>query len=169
MSGTRRGMSSKPGLVGLVVGNPDDLGAAAGQRLDAFGELADRDLGAVADVEDLADGARLVDQGYHSAHDVPDVGEAARLGAVAEHGDRLAGQRLPHEGRDHHPVLAGLPRPDRVEQPDDDHRQLALLPVGQRQELVDHLAAGVGPAVLLASARAPGRRLRENGTSTLLP
>ena len=67
----------EPGLVGLVVRDRHDLGAAAGHRLDLLGELADRDFLAVADVEDLADGARLVDQGYHSAHDVPDVGEAA--------------------------------------------------------------------------------------------
>ena len=65
---------------------------------------------AVADIEDLADGAGFVDQGYHGAHDIADVGEAARLRAVAEHGDRLAGEGLPHEGRDHHPILPGLPR-----------------------------------------------------------
>ena len=57
-------------------------------------------------------------------------------------------ERLPDEGRQHHAVLPGLPRPDRVEQPHDHDRQLPLLPVGEREELVEQLAAGVGPAVL---------------------
>ena len=136
------------GLVRLIVRDRHDLGRAAGHRLDLGGEVPDRDLVAVADVEDLADRAGLVDQGYHSPHDVPDVGEAARLRAVAEDRDRLAGERLAHEVRNHHPVLAGLPGPDGIEEPHDDDGQLPFLPVGQRQELVDHLAAGVRPAVL---------------------
>ena len=53
----------EPGLVGLVVRESCTIA----ERLpvssrDPLGELADRDLLAVADVEDLADGARLVDQ-----------------------------------------------------------------------------------------------------------
>ncbi len=70
------------------------------------------------------------------------------LRAVAEHRDRFTGQRLPHEVRNHHPVLARLPGSDGVEEAHDDHRELALLPVGEREKLVDRLAAGVGPAVL---------------------
>ena len=161
MSGTRRGMSSKPASYACVVRHPLDRRAAAGQRPDLFSQRANGDFVAVADIEDLTDRAWLVDQGYHSRDDVADVGEAAGLRAVAEDGDRLARQRLPHERRDHHPVLARLPRAHRVEQPDDDHRQLALLPVGQRQELVDHLAAGVGPPVLSRSGRAPDPRPHE--------
>ena len=83
--------------------------------------------------------------------DVADVGEAALLRAVAEHRDRLALQRLAHEGRHHHAVLPGLARSHGVEEPHHDHRLLGLFPVGQRQELVERLAAGIGPAV-------PGRR-----------
>ena len=82
-----------------------------------------------------------------AADDVGDVAEAARLRAVAVDGDRLARQALPHEVRDHHAVAAGLARPDGIEEARDDHRQLLLFPVGQRQELVDRLAARVGPAV----------------------
>ena len=40
------------------------------------------------------------------ADDVGDVREGALLRAVAEHRDRLAGERLPDEIRDHHPVLS---------------------------------------------------------------
>ena len=72
----------------------------------------------------------------------------ARLSAVAEHGDRLAGEGLPHEVRDHHPVSTGLTRSDSVEKANDDDRQLPLFPVGQRQELVDRLAARVCPPML---------------------
>ena len=59
-------------------------------------------------------------RGYHSAHHVPDVGEAARLRPVAEHRDRPSRERLLHEVRNDHPVLARLPRADGVEQADDD-------------------------------------------------
>src|SRR4029453_15034264 len=104
----------EPGLVRLLVRDLDDFGGAAGHRLDPFGELSDRDFFAVADIEDLSDRARFVDQGYHSLHDVADIREAARLRAVPEHGDRLTRERLRHEIRDHHPVLPGLARPARV-------------------------------------------------------
>ena len=70
------------------------------------------------------------------------------LRAVAEHRDRLAGERLPDEVGDHHAVRAGLPRTDGVEEAHDDDRQLAFLPVRQRQELVDRLAARVRPSML---------------------
>ena len=48
------------------------------------------------------------------------------------------------------PVCRG---PDGVEEPDDDDRQLALLPVREREELVDRLAARVGPAMLRRRAQ----------------
>jgi len=131
MSGTRRGMSSNP---------------------DLFGERRDRDFVTVADIEDLSDRAGFVDQGYHSPHHIADVGEAAGLRAIAEHGDWLPGERLPDEVRNHHPVLAGLTRSDGVEQTDDDDRKLPLLPIGERKEFVDQLAARVRPAVLRALA-----------------
>src|SRR3954449_12715941 len=87
----------EPRLVRLVVRDGHDFRLAAGQFLDLRGQLTNRDLVAVADIEDLADGARFVNQGYHSAHHVPDVGEAARLRAVAEHGNGLPCERLLHE------------------------------------------------------------------------
>ena len=47
-------------------------------------------------------------------------------------------------------------------------RQLALLPVGEREELVDRLAARVGPAVLVVAPITRSASSR-NGTSVLLP
>ena len=64
--------------------------------------VVDGDFGAVPDVEDLADRGRLVHERDHRADHVADVGEAAALGAVSEHRDRLAGQRLADEVRDDH-------------------------------------------------------------------
>ena len=74
-----------------------------------------------------------------------DVAEASRLRAVAVDRDRVPRQPLPDEIRNHHAVAAGLARPHGVEEARDDHRQLLLLPIRQRQELVDRLAARVGP------------------------
>ena len=125
---------------------------AVGGALDAFREIANGHFLWIADVEHLPDRPRLHHQLEQRADDVADIGEAARLIAVAEDGDRLARQRLAHEGRQHHPVARGLPRPDGVEEPDDDDGQLLLLPVGEREELVERLAARVGPA--MAAGRA---------------
>src|SRR5262249_36573303 len=130
-----------------------DLGLAARQLFDLLGELPNRDLVAVSDVEDLADRPGFVNQGYHSFYDVPDVGEAARLRAVAEYRDGLSCECLTHEVRNHHSVLASLPRSHSVKQPYDDDGQLPLLPVGQRQELVNHLAARIRPSVLRRGAQ----------------
>jgi len=58
----------------------------------------------------------------------------------------VAEQRLPHEGGNHHPVLAGLSRTHGVEETHEDGGELLLLPVGKRQELVDGLRTGVAPA-----------------------
>ena len=53
---------------------------------------------------DLSNRFRFVDQLQQRVHDIGDVREGPRLGAVAEHGDRLAGERLPDEVRNHHSV-----------------------------------------------------------------
>src|SRR4029453_8638823 len=47
----------EPGFVRLVVGNPHDLGLAAGQRSNPFGRVAVCDLVLVAEVTDLSNGA----------------------------------------------------------------------------------------------------------------
>ena len=65
------------GLVGLIVRDVLDQRVAAGQALDSLGQLSNRDLAGVADVEHLAHGARLGGQRDERIHDVADVGEAA--------------------------------------------------------------------------------------------
>ena len=112
-----------------------------------------RDLAGVADVEHLPVAAFVVEQADQAADHVGHVGEAARLLAVAVDRDGHPGQRLAHEVGDHHAVLPGLPRADRVEQADHHRGQLPLFPVGDGQELVDRLAAGVGPAALVGRAQ----------------
>jgi hypothetical protein len=84
-----------------------------------------------------------------------------KLLAVAKDGDRLPRQRLPDEVGDDHPVLTGLPGSDCIEQANHDDGELALLPVCQAQELVDHLAARVRPAVLVGRAEHEIRAFRE--------
>ena len=75
--------------------------------------------------------------------------EAARLRAIAEHGQGLAGQRLASKPREHHPVGCGLAGADGVEKPGDDHlgAQLAVVPVGE------HLAEGLGVRIVPARLR----------------
>ena len=116
--------------------------------LTRLGQRTDRHFLARPDVEDLADRPGMIHQRHQGSDDVADVGEAARLVAVAVDRDRPAGERLLDERRHDHAVLPGLARSDGVEQPDDHRRELALAPVGQRQELVDRLRAGVAPPPL---------------------
>ena len=80
------------------------------------------------------------------------MGETARLRAVAIDRDRLAAQRLADKTRHDHPVLPRLPRADRVEEAADRHRKLRLHPVGQREEFVHRLRAGVAPAAAACRA-----------------
>ena len=72
--------------------------------------------------------------------------EASPLRAVAEDRDRLALQTLRDEAGDHHPVTARLAWAHRVEQPRHHDGQPALVPVGQAEELVQRLGAGIRPA-----------------------
>src|SRR4029450_13229565 len=72
--------------------------------------------------------------------------EATRLPAVAKNRDRLALERLANEVRQYHAVAAGLSRADGVEEAQDDHRHLLLVPVGESEPFVQGLRAGGGPA-----------------------
>ena len=89
MSGTRRGMSSKPGLVRLAVGDEHDRRAVPVSALTRSASSAIGDLLGVADVEHLRRRRRLVHQLDQGADHVADVAEAAGLRAVAVDGDRL--------------------------------------------------------------------------------
>ena len=85
---------------------------------------------------------RAITASTRSSH----VAEAAGLLARAVDLDGLVLQGPLHEARHDHAVAAGLPRPDRVEEPGADDAQAVLLVKGLAQELVDGLAARVGPA-----------------------
>ena len=65
------------------------------------------------------------------------------------------------ERRDHHPVLAALPRADGVEEAGDRAVEVVLDVVGERQELVHRLRVRVGPAALGRRPVDPPRRLLE--------
>jgi hypothetical protein len=59
---------------------------------------------------------------------------------------------LPHESRDDHSVVTSLPRPDRIEQAEDNHGQSMLTMVGESKKLIDHLARCIRPSALIGSA-----------------
>ena len=80
--------------------------------------------------------------------EVVDVAEAARLRAVAEHGERLARERLADERRDRAPVVRPHPRAVRVEDPDDARVDALLAVVRHRQRL------GVALRLVVDAARA---------------
>src|SRR2546421_389846 len=79
---------------------------------------------------------------------VCDVAERARLCPVSVDLEREACEGALDEARDHHPVLAALPRADRVEEPDDDAVEAALLVPREREVLVHCLRVGVEPPLL---------------------
>src|SRR5918912_1101842 len=74
----------------------DDLALRAGDAQHLLGELVERELARVAEVHRQVL-ARLGEQD-EAADQVVDVAEAPRLRPVAEDGDRLPLERLPHEG-----------------------------------------------------------------------
>ena len=124
----------------------DDLRARAGHLDDRLGQLQQRELVGVADVD------RVVLAGLGQRDDardeVVDVAEAARLRAVAEDRDRPVGERLAQEGRDGAPVVRAHPRAVGVEDPHDRRVDALLAVVGHRQRL------GVALGLVVDAARA---------------
>ncbi len=106
-----------------------------------------------AQVHRPAEGRVGLDQLDQGRHDVEYMAEAADLVAGAEDRQRLAGQRLPHESRDDHAVAAGLPRPDRVEQPDD-HAHAGHVPGRTRSTRLSSMRLGLGVAPARLQRRA---------------
>src|SRR5437870_1674478 len=66
-------------LVGLLIGDVDDLGLAIGQALNPHRESVDRNLDAGADIEDLADGLWIERELDRRTDRVWDVSEAPGL------------------------------------------------------------------------------------------
>src|SRR5450432_4218929 len=69
----------EPRLVRLVVGHELDGGIRTAELFHALGQLLNRDLVLVADVDHLADRLRFDDQLQQRADDVGDMGEGALL------------------------------------------------------------------------------------------
>src|SRR5580765_1999427 len=136
------------GFVRFVIRNEFDRRARPRELAHPIGERADGDLLRIADVDYLSDRLRLDHELQHRAHDIGDVAERACLETVPENGDRFPRKRLTDEVGNDHPIRPRLPRPDGVEETHDDDGQPALFPVPEREELVDRLAARVGPAML---------------------
>ena len=91
------------------------------------------------------------------ANGVVDMAETPRLMPVAVDLDRLATKRVRDERRDHHAVLATLPRPDGVEEPGDRAVQIVLDGVGESEELVHRLRIRIRPSALGRRSVDPSR------------
>src|SRR5215212_954906 len=88
----------------------------------------------------------MIHQLHERANHVADVTETTALFSITVNRDRTACERLLHERRNHHAVLSGLSRSDRVEETHDNRRQLLLAPVSEREKLIDRFRARVAPA-----------------------
>ena len=94
--------SAEPAGEGTVSGAAE----RSGNRL---GHVEERMAGAAGHVQHLARDGRGGHRQHVRLHHVVDVGEVARLLAVAVHLERLAAERLLEEARDHGRVLRGRP------------------------------------------------------------
>src|SRR5690606_5790499 len=136
-------------LVRFLVGNDLNDGFRARSSPDALRELHDRDFVGAADVVDLSNGCVALGELDERTHDVRYVAEAPRLVARAVDRDGLVLEGLTGERGQHHAVLPGLARSDRIEEADHGGGKAALLPVGDGEELVDELTRGIAPATLV--------------------
>ena len=122
----------------------DDLARGAGEANDRLGELEQRLLVRVAEV-DRKMLARLGEQD-DPADQVVDVTEAPRLRAVAEHRDRLPVQGLAQKRRDRAPVVRPHPAAVGVEDPHDPGVDALLAVVRHHQRLGVALGLVVHPS-----------------------
>jgi hypothetical protein len=95
----------------------DDLALRPGHLQHRLGELENRELARVAEVDRVVLFARR--KRIEAADHVVDVAEAPRLGAVAEDRQRLVLERLAHERRDRAAVVRPHPGAKAVEDPGD--------------------------------------------------
>ena len=109
----------------------------------------------------------LLPEGEDRGDRVEDVGEAARLRAVSEHGQVVLGEGLADEVRDDHAVGAGLPWAHRVEEPHHDHLGVLLARVAVGDHLAEDLGRRIRPAALLGAPEEAIRLLGEGAHAVL--
>src|SRR5262245_9520862 len=125
-------------------GLEDDLARRLRDPKYRLGELEDRELARVAEVDRevlLSDREQV-----EAADQVVDVAEAPRLRAVTEDRKRLVLERLADEARDRAAVVRAHPRSVRVDDPDDGGVHALLVVVRHRQRLGVALRLVVDPA-----------------------
>ena len=129
--------------ISLLEGDEFEGRRAGGALNDKPCEVEDADLALVADIDRLAGRGGISGQQLDGRHRVAHIAERTRLRAVAEDSERLAGQGLLDEAREDESVIAGLTRPDCVEEPRHSHLQAVLLAVGHGLDFVGQLAQRV--------------------------
>ena len=100
---------------------------------------------------------------------VRDVEEAARLRAVAVHGDRPAGERLLGERRQDGAEGRRLAGPGHVEEAAHDHGEAVLAGVGERERLARGLAGRVREPQPVGEPKPEGPVPRPAGDPSLSP
>src|SRR5688572_4348320 len=113
---------------------------------DPLRQLANRHFFNASDIVYLPSRPFVIDQHEQRTHAVSYMREATALGTVAVNRDWSIVERLLDETRHDHPILAGLPWPNSIEQADDHGRQALFAPIGNREEFVHRFRAGVTPS-----------------------
>ena len=128
-----------------------DLPGARGQPLDPLGEIVDRDRGArVADVEALADRARMLEREQRAVDHVVHVAPGSNLRPVPVDREIPPRERGLDERADR--AAADLPRPEDVERANGGRGKPELGVVGVRHVLARELRHRVRPARLAHGA-----------------
>ncbi len=130
----------------MLVGYERNTRAAAGGPDDPVGQIQNRYLLVVADVEDLAHGRPGLLEHHHAAHHVTHVGETTSLLPITVNRQGSIRERLTDKGGHDHAIAVRLPWTARVEATHHCHGQSTLSMVGQSQGLIGGLAGSVGPA-----------------------
>ena len=100
-------------------------------------QIHDADFLAAADVKHLPHRRRGFRQVMNRSHHIGHITKAALLLTITIHPNGLVCQRRLYKTWQHHAILPGLARPNRVEQTEDDDRQPDLAVIGQRQKFVN--------------------------------